>query len=78
MRNIRLKAHITHDHRLECEVPPDLPEGMADVIVLWHEPSKPQEGSLRDFFKELDASPQTRMTKEEIDKYLEDERNSWD
>lgn len=50
-----------------------------EIIVLAPDtPESAEPQSLRLFFEELDRSPRKRMTKEEIDRYIADERASWD
>jgi hypothetical protein len=79
MQAVKLKTYITKNHRLELDLPDDIPEGDAEVIVLVQDAPEPAgEESLRDFFQALDASPRPRMSKEEIDRYIEEARNSWD
>lgn len=79
MQAIKLKTRIGRDRRIEIELPPEVPEGEAEVIVLVDDPiSEPSEVSLRAFFEELDRSPHKRRTKEEIDRYIAEERASWD
>jgi hypothetical protein len=59
------------------DLPDDIPEGTAEVIVLVQDGPKPEsEESLRDFFKRLDASPRPRMSAEEIDRYIEESRKT--
>ncbi|MBN2885883.1 MAG: hypothetical protein JXM75_04145 [Chromatiaceae bacterium] len=76
-----LKLNVTIDsrRRLELDLPPDTPDGEAEVIVLVPERSVPNDStSLKDFFQQLDAHPlQRRYTREEIDAYLAEERASW-
>jgi len=79
MQAVKLQTYITKNHRLELDLPDDMPEGAAEVIVLVQDLKESTgEESLRDFFKALDASPRPRMSKEEIDRYIDETRNSWD
>jgi hypothetical protein len=79
MQAIKLTTYIDKNHRLELDLPDDLPEGAAEVIVLIPDAPEPAGGeSLRDFFNALDAAPRPGMGKEEIDRYIEEVRNSWD
>jgi hypothetical protein len=79
MQAIKLTTYIDKNHRLELDLPDDLPEGAAEVIVLVQDSPKPaSEESLRDFFKRLDAAPRPDMGKEEVERYIEAARNSWD
>jgi len=79
MRAIKLRANVGRDHRIELELPPEMPEGEVEIIVLAGEAASLSEArSLRDFFDELDRLPRKRLTKEQIDRYIAEERASWD
>jgi hypothetical protein len=64
----------------------DTPEGKAEVIVRVGEDdaiestsaSAEVEESLEQLFAAIDRMPRKRLTKEEIDRYLAEERASWD
>jgi hypothetical protein len=83
MKAYELTGQIHHGYRLEVILPERIPDGEARVIVLLPEThqrdgdEKAQRQYLRDFFHRLDASDRPRMTKEEIDRYIEEERASW-
>ncbi|WP_295408541.1 hypothetical protein [uncultured Thiocystis sp.] len=79
MHALKLNATVDSQRRLHLDLPPDTPEGEVEVIVLVPERSFPVEScSLRDFFRQLDAHPlERRYTREEIDAYLAEERESW-
>jgi len=82
MHNVRLRVNV-RDHRLAAELPHDFPDGEADVIVLAR-PAANADGpdgasqSLVEWFRELDRTLRRRMTKEEVDAYLAEERASWE
>lgn len=82
MKAYELTARVGSGHRLEVELPPDAPEGEVKVIVLFPEPCPDEEAEqrryLEDFFRKLDATDRPRLTKEEIDRYLEEERAGWE
>lgn len=79
MRAIKLIAHIGDDHALNLRLPTDVPVGMAEVIVLYPEtPTVGKPKSLQEFMQHLQKTDIPRRTKEEIDRYLEEERNSWE
>jgi hypothetical protein len=78
MQAFRLYGHITHEHKLEIDLPTTIQEGPAEVIVFTPERSNHhQSESLEDFLNGLKKEPRTIKTKEEIDRGLESERNSW-
>lgn len=62
-------------------LPADFPVGDAEVIVLAAESEsleQEQRASLEAFFNQLDASPSSGRSKADIDRYLEQERDSWE
>lgn len=79
MKAVRLNAIVGEDHRLQILVPEEIPVGEVEVIVLASTPSSaPAEQTLDDLFAELDRMPHKRLTKEDVDRYLAEERASWD
>lgn len=79
MHALKLSATIDSTRRLQLELPADTPEGEAEVIVLVDEQASVAAGdSLRAYFLELDAQPlHKKYTREDIDRYLAEERASW-
>lgn len=79
MQAVRLNAVVGDDHRLQILVPEEIPVGEVEVIVLASAPTTAgAEQSLSELFAELDRMPHKRLTKEEVDRYLAEERASWD
>lgn len=88
MHAIKLKAVIDASHRLQLDLPADTPIGEAEVIVLVGAAAPPRAAdaanpvspgqSLREFFEELDRRPRARLSAEEVEQWIEAERNSWD
>lgn len=79
MQAIRLKATIDESHRLQLDLPADTPTGEAEVIVLLPQPAAPAPAqTLLQFFATLDRSARPRLTAEEVEQWIEDERNAWD
>jgi len=79
MRAHRIKAHVTPNQPLVVPLPPDMPEGDVEVIVLFPEAAA-QPGafaSLREFDDWLKQQPASQRSKEEMDRQIEDERASW-
>jgi hypothetical protein len=77
MRAIKMQAHVEKDHTLSLKLPEDVREGPAEVIVLVSDRAAKPTHSLADFLARLPRSPSQFRTKEEIDGYLERERESW-
>ncbi len=78
MRAIKLQAHIEKDHTVSLQLPEDVREGPAEVIVLVPDPAAKTAHSLSDFLARLPQQPRRPRSKEEIDRYLEQERQTWD
>lgn len=80
MHAIKLNAHIDHNHRIEIQLPADVPEGDAEVIVLI--PSEvPNEAHrrrhLETLFKQFVHTGHPGRSAAEIDRQLAEERDSW-
>ena len=79
MQAIKLKAMIDESHRLQLDLPADTPIGEAEVIVLLAQRTAPKSSqSLLEFFNELDRSVRPRLSAEEVERWVEAERTSWD
>lgn len=78
MRAIKLTTQVAKDRTLRLQLPEDVREGPAEVIVLVPEGPEQRSHTIRDFLAGLSSSPRRILTKEEIDRYLEQEREGWD
>lgn len=84
LHTVKLNAVVDLSHQLHLQLPPDTPAGDAEVIVIVT-PATPAETSaappavsLREFFARLGANPRPRLSAEEVDRWIDDERNAWD
>lgn len=80
MEAIRLHTRITADQRIELQLPPGTPATEAEVIVLI-EPravSKSAASCLMAVLEKIDRSDRRRLLPEEIDRWIAEERASWD
>ena len=78
MRAIKLQTQVEKDHTLRLKLPEDVEEGPAEVIVLVPEAAERPDHTLADFLARLSEHPPTLRSKEEIDRYLQEERESWE
>lgn len=81
MRALKLKAQVTRDHSLHLQLPEDVQEGPAEVIVLisgGEAADRPAAGSLADFLAAPPIDPRLSRTKEAIDRSLQEERRAWE
>lgn len=86
MRAERLKAHVEDDHRLTLQLPPEVPTGDVDVIVLYSElpaantqpisTNKPK--TLEEFDAWLAEQPAIERSPEDIAREIAEERAAWD
>ena len=78
MHTIKLNAYIDRNHRLEIQLPIDIPEGDAEVIVLI--PSNvPNEALRRRHLEDLleQGAGNAGRSAADIDRQLAQERDSW-
>jgi hypothetical protein len=68
-----VRGHLVDDRTIELEEPVDRSAAVGELRVKL-EPSTPRRPGLIEF---LDGLPPGRRSKEEIDKELEAERDSW-
>lgn len=84
----QLQTVLPPNHRLALEAPPDFPVGEVEVTLrskVWQAESSVSDGmseqgmrDLNDLFSYLDHMPPNSRSKEEIDRYVADERASWE
>jgi hypothetical protein len=88
MRAVRLPAQVTKEHTLLLQLPEDIREGPAEVIVLVPENGErlhgqdPMEtaagGSLAEFLDDTRNDLRFVRSKLDLDDYLRAERESWE
>ena len=79
MHQIKLLGTINSDHKLSADVPPDLPAGPAEIIILVPDVEKrTPPDDLDSFLEWLDQQPRYTRSKEELDQYLAAGRESWE
>jgi GTPase SAR1 family protein len=79
MRAVRMMGYVNGDHTLRLDLPTHVEEGPAEVIVLVPEkiPTLNQP-TLVTYFQNLERSGRKVKSQEEIDKFIDEERNSWE
>jgi hypothetical protein len=82
MRAIELEAEISKDRKLEVQLPPDVEAQKARVIVLLNEAKAQPRDTTESTLALLDRLSGHRTwplrSAAEIDRYLEEERESWE
>jgi hypothetical protein len=75
---LRLETTILPGHRLEITAP-ELPEGArVEVIIVLPEPSPSPRRSMLDFLATLPPGPLLFQTAQEANRYVQEERDSWE
>jgi hypothetical protein len=82
MKIVRLKIVIDASRQLQLQLPPDIPIGEVEVIIMIT-PSDTTLGAapaiaFRELFAVLDADQRTRLSTEELDRWIQGERDAWD
>jgi len=80
MNAVKLLAVVPENRELKITLPPEVPPGTVEVIVLVPEPElkgSDVESMLRLVDEWRAKHPGSYRSKEEIDRYLEEERTSW-
>jgi fatty acid-binding protein DegV len=79
MRAIRLNGTVSQDRELHLRLPSDAPPGPAEVIVLVQDAdTEDKRSSWEALLKDAGEWAKTGKSKEEIDRYIEEERDSWE
>ncbi len=82
MRAVKLNAQVTSDHTLHLDLPGDIAEGPAEVIVLVESPqatpARVETGSVAEFLSRPRLGDRFLRSLEEIDRDLRAERESWE
>ena len=81
MRAVKLKAEVTRDRTLHLELPAEVTEGPAEVIILLDDSSEmasqqPESGTLAEFLADSRPDPRFLRSKEQIDSQVATERDS--
>ncbi len=74
------------DRQINLTLPPDFPVGVVDIVVRSVDVPEPADGTaeqrqrsdLRSLFEFLDTLPPTGRSSEEIDRQVQEERDSWE
>lgn len=81
MQTVKLKGSV-RNHRLAVELPPQVPDGEAEVVIRYEErPGESLEQArrrhLKELFEDIERSGQGKLTREQIDQLVAEERASW-
>ncbi|MCF7992868.1 MAG: hypothetical protein K9M02_20705 [Thiohalocapsa sp.] len=80
MPEARFHAVLGANNHLDLvlDLPAEFPPGEVEIIVRPARPAQAADATLDELFESVDRMPRRRLTKEEIDSYIVEERASWD
>lgn len=79
MHAIELPADIDQNHQIHLQLPKTVKAGKAKVIVMYEDVTPPlQPNSLVEFLNELPAPANNGLSRDEVQQYIQQERQSWD
>lgn len=81
MQAVKLKVEITSDHQIYGIVPDDVPQGEAEVVVLYEKPENRGNGQMAKMYAFLENIQQQKHPRRSIDdikSYINSERDSWE
>ncbi len=83
MQTYRFDRHVAQSHTITLELPPEAPTGPAQIIVSFPEAPRtkadnsPRFADIAEYIAWLDTQPPTGRTREEIDRQVQEEHDSW-
>lgn len=80
MHTYRSQQTVDEDRRVTLTLPADFPLGEAEIIVLAQEQELEQSRlreAMQALLRRLEALSESGRSKEEIDRYIDEERASW-
>ena len=78
MRAVKLESVVSEDRKLTLTVPPEIPSGQVEVLILAKEGAEGKQDSLETFLKELSTLPLSTRTPADFEAAITAERNAWD
>jgi hypothetical protein len=78
VRTVKLDSVVTKDHKLTLTVPPEIPSGKVEVIILAKDVNEESQGGLEVFLKELSLLPISTRSSADFEAAITVERNSWE
>jgi hypothetical protein len=77
MRAVKLESVVTVDHKLILNVPPEIPSGKVEVLILAKDGAEIKQDSLEAFLKELSVPPLSTRTPADFEAAITAERTAW-
>jgi len=81
MQSVKLRVSV-QNHRITEELPPEVPDGEAEVVIHYEEKlagsvEQARRRHLEALFQDIECSGDGKLTREQIDQLVAEERASW-
>jgi hypothetical protein len=75
-----IEAEISDSHQLNINLPDNIPPGKAKIAIIYEiaEPDLNKNARMVDFLNSLSDNPTGELNREEIQTYIDQERQNWD
>jgi hypothetical protein len=83
MQTYQIEHNVPQSHRVAFDLPPNSPVGSAKITVLFPDAPQPPAvdtprfTNIAEFTAWLETQPPSGRTSEEIDRQIQEERDSW-
>lgn len=78
MRAVKLESVVSENRQLSLTVPPEIPSGPVEVLILAKEDVDTRQASLLRFLDALRSEPASFRSAEVMESAVAAERNAWD
>lgn len=78
MRAVKLESVISKNRQLSITVPPEIPSGPIEIVILAKDDADAQGASLLKFLDALKLEPASSRSAEAMESAVVAERNTWD
>ncbi len=78
MRAVKLESFIPENRQLSLTVPPEIPSGPVEVLILAKETADARQASLLGFLDTLRSEPASSRSAEAMESAVAAERDAWD
>ena len=77
MRAVKLESVVPENRQLSLTVPPEIPSGPVEVLILAKETADARQASLLGFLDALRSEPASSRSAEAMESAVAAERNAW-
>ena len=78
MRAVKLESVVPENRQLSLTVPPEIPSGPVEVLILAKETADARQASLLGFLDALRSEPVSSRSAEVMESAVAAERDAWD